>query len=318
MWYLIPLANTGALCSFFLIPTDVPRFIKLLLPTATTTLALSLPYCVYIPYAELDVALRICAGYLAMKTMDIAVARHRDPPRLLARKGEDVVGVSDWPRDFFGRLRYACLLFQQTRYEDFTTSIIRPRPLVTRESNLLYYIATLTFFPLLAYVAPHPETKVFLVLLSIDTVFTLGHAILRPTSRTLLFDRPFLAPTLTDFWTRRWHDIIRSPLTSLAYAPAENFFKPLVPRGVARGAGLLAAFALSGAWHAWSVVPLGGNKLAFRVGMVFVGQGLGCILENVIWGRRETYLRRATAWAWGLGWAGWALRGWDNRADYGF
>lgn len=173
-----------------------------------------------------------------------------------------------------------------------------------------YHVGTYTVVALLNYLLPHlVEVKILAVLLTIVTVFELGHAVLRPSSRTPLFDAPFLAPTLTSFWRRRWHAILLSPLNSLAFEPFS--------RAGGRAAGVLAAFALSGAWHAWGVLPIGGTALAWKVWLVFAMSGVGCLLEWAIWAKNKTITRRAFAWAWSLGWAGWALRGWDERGKYG-
>jgi hypothetical protein len=305
----IAVAASGSFISFSLIPTDTPRALKRGLPLASTALALCLPSLIDFPHELLDTFVRICSGYLAMKTLDLCVARADNPPRLLDPPLE-------LPQGLAGRMRYAWLLMQQTRYESFSISVIRPRAAVSLKRFTSYY-ALLGIAAGLQQGIPCPETTVLLVLASIETVFEIGHLIIRATSSSRLFDRPFLAPTLTDFWTRRWHAIIRSPLTSLAYKPTQRLIQPYVSSKTAKAAGLLAGFTLSGAWHAWAVVPLGGWRLAFRVGMVFVAQAIGSLAEISIWGRKETALRRGSAWIWGLTWASWAVRAWDGRTKYG-
>jgi hypothetical protein len=280
-----------------LLPTRLPRALKIANATALAAYALSVPVRVRTPYALADGLLRLAAGFLAMKALDLGAVRAYRPPILRAQ--------GRLPRTFAERLRYALHLVRETRYESFDISVApAPHPPASWKYHLAQYGGTAALYVLF----PVAEARVLALILFIYTLFEAGHTILRPDSRTPLFDRPFAAPGLAAFWRKGWHAILLSPLTSLAFEP--------FGRAGGRAAGVAAAFALSGAWHAWAVVPLGGPKLAVRVFAVFVSQAGWMSVERAVWGKRNTLVKRFAAWSWCLAWAGWALRGFDDRAAY--
>lgn len=304
-WAYVSASLAWAVVSFTLVSSALPTWFKVTFGCGSALFSLAIPYIVPRPYVELEVFVRICAGYLAMKILDLCVARAYRPPKLLSMDGR-------MPTTPAERLHYTWRLGKETRYESFDISVVRSSsapPPAQQSLNLTYHLATFSLVALLNHFLPVPEVKILVVLLSITTVFSLGHLVLRPSSRVPLFDTPFLAPTLGSFWRWRWHAIILSPLTSLAFDPCS--------RVSGRIAGVLAAFGLSGLWHAWAVVPMGGYKVAGRVLIVFVMQGVGVLLEAAVWEKRKTMLRRVGVWVWSLGWAGWALRGWNLRGEYG-
>jgi hypothetical protein len=286
---------------FFLIPTRIPTPLKIGLALANAGYALLVCEVVHTPYAILDVIIRLCFGYCAMKTLDLGVARAYSPPILLAQ--------GKLPVTFAGRLRYAWHLTRETRYESFSISVAPPPQPASAKPSRPLLAAQYVVVGVLNLALPLPEVRVLGVLLTIYTVFELGHSIIRPDSRAPLFNNPVRAPGLAAFWRKHWHAIILSPLSSLAFEPFGKL--------AGRGAGVLAAFTISGAWHAWAVLPVGGAKLAVRVFAVFIAQAGWMSVEWAVWGKKETWLKRASAWAWCLAWSGWALRGWDSRAEYG-
>jgi hypothetical protein len=239
--------------------------------------------------------MRLCGGFLAMKVLDVVVARRHAPPILLSQ--------GKLPEDWSGRIRYAALLAQQTRYEDFDISVVsKSRTPPPARQQVLHHVLSFIVIPAVYYFVHTAEASLLLVIVSIYAVFEAGHTIIRPGSRTPLFNYPFIQPTLGAFWSKGWHAIILSPLLSLASQPA---------------AATLAAFTFSGVWHAYAVMPMGGYALAWRVAAVFVMQGAGCLLEYAVWGRERTIPRRLFIWVWSLAWAGWALRAWKDRAAWG-
>jgi hypothetical protein len=242
--------------------------------------------------------MRLSCGYHAMKVLDLSFARATHPPVLRS--------LGRGPSTPSERTLYAYRLFKEMRYESFDIATVKPRK---NRPNATYYATIYTLIPALHALFPRQaELGILFVLLSIYTIFEGGHAILRPSSQAPLFEEPFLAPTLASFWSRRWHALILSPLSSLCFEPFSKIG--------GRPAGVLAAFILSGVWHAWAVMPLGKWKLAWRVVVVLVMQALGTMLEWGVWGKRKTWLRRVCACAWMLGWAGWVLRSYDDRARY--
>jgi hypothetical protein len=297
---LLPVfAVLGELVCFYAISLRVPTLLKVLLSGFNVGFILALPYLVSFPNTWLEVVLRVGAGFNAMKVTDLCIGRVHNPPILLSQGG--------LPKSISGRLYHAYRLLKETRYESFNISTVRPRQ---NTWNLPYHIGVYTIIPLLNYLLPHiAEVKILVVLLTTHTTFEAAHKIIRPSSRTPLFCEPLSAPDLTSFWRHHWHAMILSPVNTLAFDP--------LSRVAGRSLGVVGAFALSGAWHGWAVIPWDGYTLALKVGMMFVMQGVGCLLEWGIWGRRKTLAKRACAWVWALGWAGWALRGWKDRQQYG-
>jgi hypothetical protein len=269
----------------------------MVLALANAAYALLLPVYLLTPYPFWNVLLRLPYGYLAMKVLDLVVARSNDPP-ILKDQGK-------LPTTFRDQLRYAFLLTQQTRYESFNISTTKP---VKNPPSIVQHLVIYATILLFNIFLPIPEVKVSFVLISIYTLFELGHSILRPNSISPLFNRPFLSPTLGHFWSRGWHSIILSPLNSLAFDPASKLG--------GRPASVFAAFTLSGIWHGWAVIPVGGYALAWKVCMVFVMQAAWIMTEYAIWGREKPFVRRVAAWGWSIAWAGWALRSWEGRHEY--
>jgi hypothetical protein len=300
---LVPLPGACMTAIFMLVPTGLPPTLRATLALSAAAFSLSLPEILplgkNIPF---DVFVRLCYSFLAMKLLDIAVARRHAPP-VLQSQGKLPI---DWP----ARIRYALALTQETRYEDFDISVAsRSRPLPPPAERTLHHVLCFVVVPALYFFVHTAEVNVLFVLVCIYAVFESGHSILRPGSRTPLFNYPFLQPTLGAFWSKGWHTIILSPLQSIAIEPASALG--------GRTAGVLAAFAFSGLWHGYAVVPMGGLAYAWKIVAVFVMQGVGCLLEHAIWGRERTALRRIVIWAWSLGWGGWALRAWEDRAAWG-
>jgi hypothetical protein len=296
-WAAYLLAPPWLFLILLLLPTRLPPALKIAHAAALAAYALAVPARIRTPHPLLDAGLRLCYGYLAMKALDLGAVRAHRPPVLRAQ--------GRLPRTFAERLRYALHLVRETRYESFDISVAPPP---RAPPSWRYHAAQYAGVALLNAIAPLAEARALGVVLAIYTVFELGHRALRPDSRTTLFDRPLAAPGLGAFWRKGWHAILLSPLSSLA-------FRPFGTVG-GRGAGALAAFALSGAWHAWAVVPVGGTKLAGRVFAVFVAQAGWMSVEWALWGKQNTLVKRFAAWAWCLAWAGWALRGFDDRAAY--
>ncbi|EIN09996.1 hypothetical protein PUNSTDRAFT_113285 [Punctularia strigosozonata HHB-11173 SS5] len=128
-----------------------------------------------------------------------------------------------------------------------------------------------------------------------------------------LFHKPYLATSLADFWGKRWHQAFRrsfivigaEPLRSLALAVTGS-------RNVARAAGVLGAFLISGVLHDWGMWGMGRGTDPWRVIGFFVLSGVGMILENAWerhilddgkWGKkRRLRVDGLGGWIWTIGW----------------
>jgi len=116
----------------------------------------------------------------------------------------------------------------------------------------------------------------------------------RPSQWPPLFDSPWLSTSLSDFWGRRWHQMIRDVALNLGGQPFNCLFGRL--------GGLFGAFLISGIVHDVEHRALGrGGNSAAIIGF-FVMSGVGVVLER-IWtkatGRRVGGL---WGWTWTFGW----------------
>lgn len=110
-----------------------------------------------------------------------------------------------------------------------------------------------------------------------------------PTSWYPLYDSPWRATSLHDFWGRRWHQILRHMFFSFGGYPG---------LWIGGKAGLvLGTFLASGMYHA-----LGLQMSDHRVVLFFVLQGTGILLENAY--RRCTGRRvgGVAGWCWTAFW----------------
>ncbi|GLB42623.1 putative membrane bound O-acyl transferase family protein [Lyophyllum shimeji] len=114
-----------------------------------------------------------------------------------------------------------------------------------------------------------------------------------------LFQAPFLCTSITEFWGKGWHQLLRDTLTSVAGKPLS------VPFG--RLGGVVGAFLLSGLYHSLILWGSGRGTDFVRITGFFVMCGVGIGLERM-W--RNLTGRRVCGWygrVWGSVWmCGWA------------
>ncbi|KAL1743008.1 membrane bound O-acyl transferase family-domain-containing protein [Schizophyllum fasciatum] len=123
-----------------------------------------------------------------------------------------------------------------------------------------------------------------------------------------LFDAPWAATSLADFWGRRWHQMFRYSFATLGAAPARELGRRLGGRWLGRVAGLFGAFTLSSVLHSWGLHGMGRGGDAFRISVFFLMMAVGISLEDA-W-RRWTGrgVGGLVGWLWTFGW----LLGWGH------
>lgn len=109
---------------------------------------------------------------------------------------------------------------------------------------------------------------------------------LEKTSPLLFRKTPIEATSMTDFWGRHWHQMIRSLVVEAGAVPVTSLLVWVFGTGklhpkVLRLAGVLAAFTISGLIHEAGVWTAGPIDLTFKTTIFFVSQGVGICLENV-------------------------------------
>lgn len=203
----------------------------------------------------------------------------------------------------------------ELRYEDFIPNPIRlklPAPF-HEPTQLLYHTL---FYIIIAY-GPLPQSwqpvKAMKLLLQIYILWTSAHLPFRLSTTPPFFAPLYKADSLVDFWNGNvWHVAFQSPCQSMAYSPVQTILKGIgIPKPLARGCGVVAAFTLMGIFHAyvgWSVmrnVAQGWTKVV----AFFVMNGVATVFEDLIWGKRKNWVRSLLAWVFEISLASWAVSG---------
>ena len=121
--------------------------------------------------------------------------------------------------------------------------------------------------------------------------------------------RPWMATSIADFWSARWHQSLRHILVVFGARPAGVLF--------GRPGALLGAFGLSAVLH-WIGMWAVGSGAELSSGAFFVEMGIGAVLERVWQRATGTRVRGIWGWAWTMAWTlywgtiivdGWARHG---------
>lgn len=248
---------------------------------------LALPFCLPTQDPIGCVCLRIPCFFFACKVWDLTVARAHRPP--IPRRGRDdvVYGLTSWRP----HVSYVWKLVTETRYASFDIAVDESRRAekVVSASRVWTY-GPLVVFPL-TYLFPVAELKVLSGLLGIQLGFEGLHTVLHPRCPNALFFQPWAARSFTEFWSVHWHQGAHPFLHSLGYVPVRHLFGRCFGETAGRAAGVLAAFSLSGVWHAWCGAVMTRDEYAWRQSLglwaVFMVQGLGILLERSLIRRTE-------------------------------
>ncbi|KAF8632235.1 hypothetical protein AX15_001987 [Amanita polypyramis BW_CC] len=129
----------------------------------------------------------------------------------------------------------------------------------------------------------------------------IGIVVLRqyPSQWPPIFQYPWLADSLSDFWARRWHQLFRDCFVALGYKPMSAV--------AGRAGGVLGAFFISGILHDFGLWGMGNGMEPSRVSIFFLMMGIGVVLENA-WKDRTGYkvggiLGKVWTGIWLVGWS---------------
>ncbi|KAG2111523.1 membrane bound O-acyl transferase family-domain-containing protein [Suillus discolor] len=134
---------------------------------------------------------------------------------------------------------------------------------------------------------------VYFMVESLYQIYTIVFVLLfrqAPSQWPPLFDTPWLSTSLTSFWGRKWHQLLREYFISVGARPLSCLF--------GRPGGVMGAFLISGVLHylVLKAMERGGHPVA--VFGFFIMQAVGLILEDM-W-KKRTGLR--VDGFWGLLW----------------
>ncbi|CAA7021157.1 unnamed protein product [Microthlaspi erraticum] len=120
------------------------------------------------------------------------------------------------------------------------------------------------------------ELEIILALLKFLATITLGCE-LEP-----IFNEPYLATSLQDFWGRRWNPMVSSILRSGIYAPLRRVCGRLMSSDRARLIGFLATFIVSGVFHELMHFYLTRETPSWELTVFFTLNGVCTVVEMAV------------------------------------
>ncbi|KAF9524846.1 membrane bound O-acyl transferase family-domain-containing protein [Crepidotus variabilis] len=122
-----------------------------------------------------------------------------------------------------------------------------------------------------------------------------------PSQWPPLSNKPYLARSLNEFWTFRWHQSFRDCFIHIGSNPFYIIF--------GKYGAILGAFVVSGILHDLGCWAMGRGTEPMRVSGFFIMSGIGCILEILF----KTYTGKRVGGALGTIWAMTWLLLWGSR-----
>ncbi|TVY81833.1 hypothetical protein LSUE1_G003011 [Lachnellula suecica] len=234
-----------------------------------------------------------------MKLLDIWARRNSLPTYSAGRR----------PPDWLLTL----IVMTELRYESFTPNQIRvPRNQENFNEPIQLLIHIGIFGVLQSMPQNLPTVLAFEVQLSIYIIWTSLQLLLRYKSSPALFGPLYLADSLSGFWSETWHNAFSSPCTSLAYKPLrQGLPKYGVPVPIARSLGVLGAFGLMAAFHAYALAPILSKHELIRIFMFFVMNGIATVAEAALWGKKRHWVKAVLAWIFETSISSWTASGMD-------
>ena len=124
-----------------------------------------------------------------------------------------------------------------------------------------------------------------------------------------LFQEPWKATSLSDFWGLRWHQVFKRSFVVCGAKPAVRFF--------GRAGGVLGAFFVSGIMHDFGVWGAGIGTELSSVTFFFLMMGVGCVLEAVWREKTGSKVQGPWGWLWSMAWmffwGSWIVDAWARR-----
>ena len=147
----------------------------------------------------------------------------------------------------------------------------------------------------------------------LSAVFSLIFLCQSPSQWPPLFDHPWFATSLSQFWSRRWHQLFKDIFVSFG----GNTLALLIGR-VGR---LLGAFFVSGVLHAFGLWGLGQGVDFFKIIGFFMIMAVGILLENswkfITGSRVDGFFGRVWTFVWLLGWGTIFVEAWATKGLIG-
>ena len=124
-----------------------------------------------------------------------------------------------------------------------------------------------------------------------------------------IFQQPWMATSLGDFWGMRWHQVFKRPFVICGAKPLAPFF--------GRAGGVIGAFFVSGIMHDFGVWGAGLGTELSSVTFFFLMMGVGCVLEGIWKERMGVKVQGRLGWLWAMAWmffwGSWIVDAWARR-----
>ncbi|KAG2310647.1 hypothetical protein Bca4012_025149 [Brassica carinata] len=183
---------------------------------------------------------------------------------------------------------FACFPIKTKQNPSSTRVTNKPKPKWVLASKIIIfsflvhlysinYHNSLTQLPFLAIFTVHIYLESEFILFSTGTLLsTLLGCEIEP-----VFNEPYLATSLQDFWSRRWNRMVPSILRPTVHIPVQQYAARLIGPKMASCAGMLAAFLVSGLMHELIYFYIIRKSPTWEVTCFFVLHGVVTCLE--IW-----------------------------------
>ena len=170
-----------------------------------------------------------------------------------------------------------------------------------------------SFSTLITFMAGFSIYATIQALYQFFTLFSLIFLCHSPSEWPPIFDHPWFATSLSQFWSRRWHQLFKDILVSFG----GNTLALLLGR-VGR---VLGAFFVSGVLHAAGLWGMGRGGEFFKVTGFFMMMAIGILLEyywKMFTGSRvDGFFGRVWTFIWLLGWGNILVDAWSTKGLIG-
>ena len=208
------------------------------------------------------------------------------------------------------------VLFKLTVYDVIIYIVQCTRPSLDTPAGDTLFDPLLDPLPRAALAAFFGICGAFAVYTTIDAMYHIatlfGRVVLRQPAADwpALSARPWMATSIADFWSFRWHQFFRQTFVAFGARPGGAL--------LGRPGAFLGGFGVSSLLHYVGLWGLGKGTEFWGAGAFFVLMGVGAVLERVWQHTTGTRVRGFWGWAWTMSWTllwgtfmldGWARHG---------
>ncbi|KAF8807055.1 hypothetical protein BYT27DRAFT_7190770 [Phlegmacium glaucopus] len=174
----------------------------------------------------------------------------------------------------------------------------------------LYRYSRSTLITLFAGFTIYAAIQAAYLFLTLFSLIFLRHS---PSQWPPIFNHPWFSTSLSQFWSRRWHQLFRDVFVSFG-GNTLTFF-------MGRVGGVLGAFFISGLLHTFGLWGMGRGGEFIKVTGFFMLMAVGTLLEHswksLTGSRVDGFLGRVWTLVWLLGWGNLLVEAWSTKGLVG-